>query len=130
MSNPVTPWTVAHQATLPMGFSRQGYRTGLPCPSPGDCPDPHLLCLLCWRVDSLSLHHLGSPCVCVCVCVCIYICRLQNQCIFIICTYIYIYINREVSVFFKKAPIIYDLFPYCRCGCFPPKLFNTVGTCG
>ena len=31
-----TPWTVAHQAPLSMGFSRQGYWSGLPFPSPGD----------------------------------------------------------------------------------------------
>ena len=31
-----TPWTVADQATLSMGFSRQEYCTGLPFPSPGD----------------------------------------------------------------------------------------------
>ena len=35
-----TPWTVAHQAPLSMGFSRQEYRSGLPCPPPGDLPDP------------------------------------------------------------------------------------------
>ena len=36
----VTPWTVACQAPLSMGFSRQEYRRGLPCSSPGDLPDP------------------------------------------------------------------------------------------
>ena len=36
----VTPWTVAHQAPLSMGFSRQEYWSGLPFPSPGDLPDP------------------------------------------------------------------------------------------
>ena len=35
-----TPWTVALQATLSMGFSRQEYWSGLPFPSPGDLPDP------------------------------------------------------------------------------------------
>ena len=35
-----TPWTVAHQAPLSMGFSRQEYWGGLPFPSPGDLPDP------------------------------------------------------------------------------------------
>ena len=35
-----TPWTVAHQAPLSMGFSRQEYGRGLPLPSPGDLPDP------------------------------------------------------------------------------------------
>ena len=34
------PWTVAHQAPLSMGFSRQEYGSGLPCPSPGDLPHP------------------------------------------------------------------------------------------
>ena len=35
-----TPWTVAHQAPLSMGFSRQEYRSGLLFLSPGDLPDP------------------------------------------------------------------------------------------
>jgi len=35
-----TPWTVAHQAPLSMEFSRQEYWSGLPCPSPGDLPNP------------------------------------------------------------------------------------------
>ena len=35
-----TPWTVAHQASPSMGFSRQEYWSGLPVPSPGDLPDP------------------------------------------------------------------------------------------
>ena len=38
-----TPWTVAHQAPLPMGFSRQEYWSGLPFLSPGDLPDSGLL---------------------------------------------------------------------------------------
>ena len=35
-----TLWTVAFQAPLSMGFSRQEYWSGLPFPSPGDLPDP------------------------------------------------------------------------------------------
>ena len=35
-----TPWTVARQAPLSMGFPRQEYWSGLPFPSPGDLPDP------------------------------------------------------------------------------------------
>ena len=34
-----TLWTVACQVPLPMGFSRQEYWSGWPCPSPGDLPD-------------------------------------------------------------------------------------------
>ena len=37
-----TPWTVAHQTPLSMGFSRQEYWSGLPFPSPGDLPDPEI----------------------------------------------------------------------------------------
>ena len=36
----VTPWTIAHQSTLSLGFSRQEYSCGLPFPSPGDLPNP------------------------------------------------------------------------------------------
>ena len=36
----VTPWAVARQAPLSMGFSRQEYWRGLPFPPPGDIPDP------------------------------------------------------------------------------------------
>ena len=40
VSNSVTSWTVAHQAPLSIGFSRQEDWRGLPFPSPGDLPDP------------------------------------------------------------------------------------------
>ena len=35
-----TLWTVARQSPLSMEFSRQHYWSGLPCPPPGDFPDP------------------------------------------------------------------------------------------
>ena len=35
-----TPWAVAHQPPLSMRFSRQEHWSGLPCPPPGDLPDP------------------------------------------------------------------------------------------
>ena len=35
-----TPWTVAHQAPLSVGFPRQEYCSGLPFPSPRDLPNP------------------------------------------------------------------------------------------
>ena len=38
----VTPWTVACQAPLSMGFSRQEYWSGLPFPSTGDLLDPEI----------------------------------------------------------------------------------------
>ena len=52
-------WTVAHQAPLSMGFSRQEYWSGLPCPPPGNLPNPRIECmslsLLHWQVGSLPL---------------------------------------------------------------------------
>ena len=40
MSDYATLWTVVHQAPLSMGFSRQEYWSGLPCPPAGDLPNP------------------------------------------------------------------------------------------
>jgi len=37
-----TPWNIAHQAPLSMGFPRQEYWSGLPFPSPGDLSDPEI----------------------------------------------------------------------------------------
>ena len=39
----VTPWTIARQAPLSMGFSRQEYWRAFPFPSPGDLLDPGIL---------------------------------------------------------------------------------------
>ena len=55
----VTLWTVACQALLSMGFFRQEYISGLPCPPPGDFPNPGMeptsLCFLHWLAGSLPL---------------------------------------------------------------------------
>ena len=40
MSDTVTRWTIARQASLSMKFSRREYWSGLPCPPPGDLPKP------------------------------------------------------------------------------------------
>ena len=59
----VTPWTVAHQAPLSMGFSRQEYWSGcyflLQTISPTQGLNPPLLCLLHWQVDALLLAPPG-----------------------------------------------------------------------
>ena len=76
-----TLWTLAHQATLSMGFCRQQYWSGLPCPPPWDLADPGI------EPSSLTPPALASRFytssttwdiyvrerVCVCVCVCVYI---------------------------------------------------------
>ena len=61
----VTPWTVAHQASLSMEYSRQEYWSGLPFPSPGDLPHPGIKHqkknLLHCRQILYHLSHQGSP---------------------------------------------------------------------
>ena len=61
----VTPWTVAHQASLSMEFSREEYWSGLPFPTPGifltQGLNPHLLCLLYSQAYSLPLAPPGKP---------------------------------------------------------------------
>ena len=57
----VTPWTVAHQMPLSIGFPRQEYWSGLPFLSPGDLPDPGTEPVSpAWQADSLPLSYAGS----------------------------------------------------------------------
>ena len=70
---PVMYASVAHQAPLPMEFSRQGFWSGLPFPTPGEFPDPGIKpvslasaalasCISCiGRPILYQLYHLGSP---------------------------------------------------------------------
>ena len=64
-----TLWTVAHQAPRSMGFSRQEYWSGLPCPPPGDLPDPQIEPVspvaAALQADSLllSLQESNSLCI-------------------------------------------------------------------
>ena len=96
-----TPWTIAHQAPLSMGSSRQEYRSGLPFPSPGDLSDPGIELMSPALAGGFSTTEppgksypkaLPNPktiflcqehpmlcktkecCVCVCVCMCVYLC--------------------------------------------------------
>ena len=84
------PWAVAHQVPLSMGFSRQGYLSGLWCPPSGDLPNPEIkfLALMCPELaggffnTSVTLeapyplysvnYSANIQCVCVCVCVCVF----------------------------------------------------------
>ena len=101
-----TPWTIARQAPLSMGFSRQGYWSGVPCPPPGDLPDPGIEPMSLpspafagrfftmstpWEaLDLLSFTQLSSYLTIINLS--IHICNLSSThtCVYI---YIYIYIN-------------------------------------
>ena len=59
------PWTVAHQAPLFMGFSRQEYWSGLPFPPLGYLPNPGIECSVpappALQADSLPTEPAGEP---------------------------------------------------------------------
>ena len=58
----VTPWTIACQAPLSMGFPRQEYWSGFPFSSPKDLPHPGIKpASPALQVDSLPVSHQGSP---------------------------------------------------------------------
>ena len=63
----VTPWTVACQAPLSMGFSRQEYWSGLPCPPPGDLSESGIKQVTSvspvLQADSLPAEPLEKPLV-------------------------------------------------------------------
>ena len=77
LSDSVTPWTVACQTSLSLGFSSKEYWSGLPCPPPGDFPNPGIeprsptlqemvthSSILAWRIpwmeDPDRLQSMGS----------------------------------------------------------------------
>ena len=71
----VTLWGIAHQAPLSMGFSRQEYWSGLPCPPPGDLPGPGIeptsllppaLAGGFFTTSTTGKAPLRSVCVCMC----------------------------------------------------------------
>ena len=60
-----TLWTVAHQAPLSMGSSREEYWSGLPCPPPGHLPDSGIKLSStvspALKADSLPTEPPGKP---------------------------------------------------------------------
>ena len=73
VSNSATPWTVALQAPLSMGFPRQEYWSGLPFLLQGIFLTQGLnLGPLHCRQILYHMSHKEYMCVCVCVCVCLY----------------------------------------------------------
>ena len=62
VSESVTPWTVACQASLPVGFCRQEYWSGLPFSSAGDLPNPAIEPgSPTFQADSLPSEPPGKP---------------------------------------------------------------------
>ena len=60
----MTPWTVARQTPLPMGFPGQEYWSGLPFPSPGDLSDPGIEPVsFALSGRFFTAEPLGKPCI-------------------------------------------------------------------
>ena len=86
-----TPWTIARQAPLSMGFSRQEYWSGLPFPSPGDLPDPGIKPgSPALQADALPPELLGKPWT---PCLHGHLVRLHNTCPFLPLSTIFLLFN-------------------------------------
>ena len=98
-----TLWTVAYQAPLSMGFSRQEYWNGLPCPPPGDLLNTATilasLAAPALQAVSLLLSHRKSLCACVCACVYRY--------------FILLYIPLYMNTLLEKISIIFISLSVC-----------------
>ena len=101
-----TPWTTACQAPLSMGFSRQDYWSGLPCPPPEDLPDPGIEPTSPALAGGLfTTEPTGNPHVHICIYI-IHLYTYINKDVYmymwgyvcIWCVYIYIYIHIHVDV--------------------------------
>ena len=107
-----TPWTVAHQAPLSMGFSRQEYWSGLPFLSSGDLPDPGIDRSPALQADSLLPEPPGKP----------YIYNIvsvsaiqQSEAVIYIYIYIYLYLFRYFSYvchYRVLSTLCYTVDPY------------------
>ena len=86
-----TPWLIAIQALLSMGFPRQEYWNGLPFPSPGNLPDTGIEPVSPVLAGEFFTTVSLSPVVCVGVCVCTYLLLIIG--IVGLILYIYIYIG-------------------------------------
>ena len=62
-------WIIACQAPLSMGFFRQEYWSGLPCPPPGDLPDPGIEPTYCIAHGYFTAEPPGKPHIHTCYCV-------------------------------------------------------------
>ena len=105
-----TLWTVARQAPLSMGFSRQELWSGLPVSSPGDLPNLGIestsLRSPALQADSLPLSYQGSPKWCI---ILIDFWRLNQLCIFGIMHFFMAY-NFFICCWFWFANILLRIF--------------------
>ena len=89
----MTPWPIACQASLSVGFSKQEYWNGLPFPSQGDLPNPGIEpgLLHCRHIFAVSITRVA---VYIYVCVCVYM-YIYIFCLLCICIYTHTYVDPQ-----------------------------------
>ena len=108
-----TPWIVACQAPLPMGFHRQEYWTGLPFPSPGDLPNPGIkLGSPALQADSLLNEPPRKPKTSNLF---VALVEINTNIYIYICIYIYIYIY--LFILYMYIYLFYVCVCVCVCVC-------------
>ena len=134
------PWARARQAPLSMGFSRQEYWSGLPCPSPEVLPNPgikprdrtQVSCIAgrfftVWATREAHATIL-QLCMCVCVCVCIHTCicvcvytHTYTHVYICVCIHTYVYMCARtcthVHVCERTRVCIHTYIHTCICVC-------------
>ena len=91
----VTSWTVAHQASLSLEFSRQESWSGLPFPPPGDLPNLEIQLTSLFTSSAVTGKFFTTSttseaiytCICICECICIYISWTKSSFGFFCSTY-------------------------------------------
>ena len=95
----MTLWTVTCQDPLSMGFCRQEYGSELPCPPPGDIPDPGIKpASLTLQADSLLLSHGGNPYTGI-----PHFTVLRRYCSFVFCFYKLKVFSKSIDTMFFKS---------------------------
>ena len=83
-------WTITHQAPLSMGFSRQEYWSRLPCPPPGDLPNPEIEPRSALQVGSLLSQPPGKPLT-------VQVSEFQDSILFQFCSQTFQYCSEIIS---------------------------------
>ena len=127
----MTPRTIAHQAPLSMGFSRQEYWSRLPFPSPRDLPDPGVEPgSPSLQGDSLLCEPPGKPCECL---ITFSILSIAQVCVIEIQNHCSIYSMKENMRYVFPASSsprseLFISFRADRCNNWQPSLYHFIGT--
>ena len=111
-----TPWTVAHQASLSMGFPRQEYWSGLPFPSSRDLPHPGIEPVYPELADEFfTTDPPGKP-TCTYTCLCMYKIFLK--------AYTPVCYQEDVHRHWREMGVLFTIYPFDYCILLQHVLFK------